>query len=309
MNKVIDLINTGELPKSTPHTCKCGGELITNPNMTTLECINYSCPFHQGYKLLNILDIFNIKCGIGEVKAINIIADLNIPHHMLIFKNEVLKELMYYSNEVSHVKLYNSLIDVRQNPIPLYKFINAFQLETLGTTRSKLIFSSYSSLEEFYDKFGLLDIDTKNYNLMNHIDFLEFLSGCLKIDTFSDTVMDIGRELIEVRNMLLNSVQDFNIQKVHDKTIYIAITGAITRQRDDDGNLFSPRQKYCEYLSQKSSINVIFTNLSKKHIDYLIMDTDMTNNSKYKKAMSMNIPIKTSDELYNELVSGGHANE
>ena len=71
--------------------------------------------------------------------------------------------------------------------------------------------------------------------------------------------------------------------------------------KDDEGNLFSPRDKFAKYVSDKVGANIQVVGFSENKTNVLIMDTDMRSNRKYQKAKKSNIPVMTSDEFLNKM--------
>lgn len=294
MSLVKDLIESKILPEALPHTCECGGELETNESLTEVWCSNPFCFVHNANKMVKMFDILGIKSNIGESRASEIVTSLKMLHPLEIFQEKFTDELMYLG-EKPYIDLASSVREFILHPIKLSTFIDAIQMETIGTTRANLIFNDFKTPDEFYNKLHSTE----------KVEFRKYLGECIKISSVSDTVKAIYDELIRAEKFIKYLAEPFKFQNVMDKTIYISITGPVTQLVDDNEKPFAPREKLGQYLTEKFNINVIPTSISKKHVSYLVMDTNMKGNSKYNKAIKGKIPVVTSLELYEILKNKG----
>lgn len=290
MALIKDLIEKNELPKSLPHTCECGGELETNEALTEVWCSNPFCFVHNANKMVKMFEILGIKSNIGESRATEITNSLKLIHPMQLFHEELIDALLLLGDK-PYLDLSVKLREFVKHPIKLSTFIDAIQMETIGTTRANLIFNDFKSPQEFYEKLHKTD----------KLEFKKYIANCIKVSYSSSTVKAIYDELIAAEKFIMLLAESFEFQETMDETLYISITGPVTRLVDDDGKPFSPREKLGQYLTEKFNINVIPSNISKRHVSYLVMDTNMTGNSKYNKAVRDKIPVVTSEELYNIL--------
>lgn len=298
---VKDMISKGLLPESTPHICECGEELLVNDTFTYCWCSDKECPTQIAYKLLEVFSIFRMKCNVGEIRAKKLAYGLGIKNPMEIFRDN-LDEVFYRIGDQWALDVLTETTRVKNEEMSLSMFIDAMQIPSLGTTRSNLIFSNYSTVEEFYDS---LKIDFEAELLYeDRLAIASLVAKYIKVDKYSDTVSNIVDDLLDYREDLLKFSKYFKFKESFGETVYVTLTGEIKELKDDDGKPFKPRERLCEYLSDKLKINVVSQGLSEKHIQYLVMDTDMTNNRKYKMAKSKGIEVVTSKQLY-DILKGG----
>ena len=287
--KIVDLIVHGEIPYTTPHLCECGVELVVNENLTQIKCGDPDCIIHNSQKFLDMLDILGIRVGIGDVNSESIMDALGINRPIEIFKPDLdIKNIPSRLYLVTN-KLMEKVKEIK-NGIEFDKFMMIQFLPILGRTRSKALFSPFGNPEEFY-KYIDEEMDLKDY-----------ISETLNIASYTDTVLSIKETLETKREQILDYAKWFKFKKSFGKEIYyITITGNILYVKDDDGNIFSNRDKFAPYLSEKFGINIQSVGFSVDKTNILIMDSDMRSNNKYRKATQNNIPVVTSLQFYNRL--------
>lgn len=283
---VKSLVEDGTLFPEFPYECECGSDLMTNDMMTSLFCSNLNCPTHQGYGLEAALKIWGIKAPIGEVTANSITQWIDINSPIEVLKPENIERIRMMGTSATY-DLADELDKFRKNPVKLWKIVDSMNLKNLGTVRAQKLFSNISSPTEFFSGFKQVT------------DMIVYISRQLGISGQSSTVYEICEILLGVSDILGRSETYINYEKI-DKTkssIRIAITGDVTLARDSDGKVFLPRERFADYLSDNYNVNVIIGGFSIKETSILIMDTDMTNNSKFKKAQANHIPIMQSDQF------------
>lgn len=286
---VKELIYEGKLPYTTPCECECGSDLLVNSSLTRLYCSNNACIVHSSQKFKEMLDILNIKVGIGDQLSEEIVNYLDITRPIEIFNvnfEDINIPSQYYT---AMRKLMDEINRIKTEGIDLYEFICILFLPILGKTRSKVIFSSFSTIQEFFDKFE------------NDSQLETYLSDVLEISEYTDTVQDIIETLNENKDWILEVSKWFKFNKSYGETFYITLTGSVLNVKDDEGNLFSPRDKFAKYVSDKVGANIQVVGFSENKTNVLIMDTDMRSNRKYQKAKKSNIPVMTSDEFLNKM--------
>lgn len=288
MKKVYDYIIEGILPPSTPHKCECGAELVTNGNLTSVECINPNCKIHNSQKLLDVLKILGITVGIGEKNSQEIIQLLKVANPVEILTvdfSKVKRPGAYYA---AIKNLVSEINRIKEDGIYFYKFMNLFFFEFLGRTRCKDLFSNITDPWEFYKKYP----DEKSIN--------KYVSERLGIQSFQDTVTVTTKDLIDNKDYILSIADHVKFKKaISGEIFYVTLTGSILYVKDENGNLFSERDEFPEYLSRKYGVNIQPVGFSVKKTRFLIMDSDMSANSKYKKATEHGIPVMNSREFEN----------
>lgn len=286
MKRVYDLILERILPPSTPHRCECGEELIVNENLTSVECQNPECRIHGSKKLIDLLNILGISVGIGENNSQEIMDILGIGNPVDIFEidfSAIVKPSRYF---VILTNLEKSIYKIKSEGIEFYKFIYLFFFKHLGRTRCKDLFSGISNPKEFFDKYP-------SEVLIN-----EYVSEKLNIMPYRDTVVMITNDLFNNKEYILDIASNLTFKEsVGGEIFYITMTGPILYARDDDGLNFSNRDKFPEFVSRKYGINVQAMGLTASKTNYLIMDSNMMSNSKYKKAQKYGIEVINSLEF------------
>lgn len=286
---VKELIYEGKLPYTTPCECECGADLLVNPSLTRLYCSNNACIVHSSQKFKDMLDILNIKVGIGDQLSEEVVDYLDITKPIEIFNinfDDIRIPSQYY---VAMKKLMDEITRIKEEGIDLYEFITILFLPILGKTRSKVIFSPFSTIQEFFDKFE------------NDSQLETYISEVLEISEYTDTVQDIITTLKENKDWIYEAASWFKFNKSYGDTFFITLTGSVINVKDDDGKLFSPRDKFAKYVSDKVGANIQVVGFSENKTNILIMDTDMRSNRKYQKAKSAGIPVMKSDEFLNKM--------
>ncbi len=286
---------SGIMPYNYPSKCRCGYEFKNNFNLTEAVCSNPSgCPTESAFKILNMLNILGIKCGIGKEICEDIAYNAeNYNHHLDLFKLSDLDLFRCRTLTSSRVlTLEYELEKINNNGgIRLATYVSLFNFDGLGETYCNKIFGNYDSLENFYNE--VMDSNSRR-NIAKY----------LGISEYTDTVIKIDKTLKSSRVLLLSYLDLFKIKESHNKTINICITGAITNVLDENGNFFKPREKFAEYLTDKYSINFIVEKSASAIVKYVICDNP-SGSSKERKAGNRLI---TSDKLI-EILEGGGCND
>lgn len=286
MKRVYDLILERILPPSTPHRCECGEELIVNENLTSVECQNPECKVHGSKKLIDLLNILGISAGIGENNSQEIMDILGISNPVDIFKvdfSNITKPSKYF---VVLTNLEKSIHKIKSEGIEFYKFMNLFFFKHLGITRSKDLFSGITSPQDFFREYP------------NEILINEYVSKRLNIMPYRDTVVMITDDLFNNKEYILDIASNLKFKEsISGEIFYIAMTGPILYARDDNGLNFSNRDKFPEFVSRKYGINIQATKINSNKTRYLIMDSNMMSNSKYRKAQKYGIEVVNSLEF------------
>lgn len=281
----------GIIPYNYPSRCKCGYEFTNNFNLTEATCSNpYGCPTESAFKILYMLNILGIKCGIGKEICEDIAYNAeNYTHHLDLFRLSDLDLFKCRTLTSSRVlTLEYELEKINDNGgIRLSTYVSLFNFDGLGETYCNKIFGNYDNLDKFYS-----EVMTDNSK--------QKIAKYLGISEYTDTVIKINKILKSNRSLLFSYLDLFKIKESHNKTINICITGAITNVLDDNGNFFKPREKFAEYLSDKYSINFIVEKSASAIVKYVICDNP-NGSSKEKKAGNRLI---TSDKLIEILESG-----
>lgn len=261
MKPITSYQASGQIPHQYPNKCECGTDFVINSTFTITRCPNPLCYITISQRLLKALKILNLK-GFGEAwceERVKLGIAYNTPSHMKI--------------------LYDSFsADVQSTPITYPKYIELFCVNNLGSTKCQDIFSSVTSLQDFYD------------NLSTHT-----LGNSLNMSYYCQTVTELYTELQSIKDEALFYESKFNIIKGFTKSLNVVLTGEI------DG--YKPRELFVDYIQQTYHINInLYSSVTKK-IDYLITDNQAMT-SKRKKAIKYHIPIITHSDFENLLKEG-----
>lgn len=246
----------GVIPSTYPNTCDCGSDFYINFNFTETKCLNPNCYITLSQQLLNAVSILEIK-NKGEkwaestVQALQpIYPDIN---HMFVLISSIPDDIL------------------KSKRITLSNYLELWCINKLGSTTAKNITKNVMDINDFFNKVSP-----------------EFISACMNISMFSDTVVYLYNILSSKKEDILYYSKYFNIATNKSKAINICITNEIYN--------FKPRSKFAEYLEEKYNITVYLYDSVTKKIDYLICDT-RTGTGKEIKAEKYKIPIVSSQEM------------
>lgn len=284
MRYIKDDIENGLVSDTIPYKCLCGSLLTVSDNDTLIECSNPNCIYKSSNSLAKSMKSLGISADVGEERAKLVYQYFdNITHPMDIFTSSfMIDQIPQYIQETDRKILKNirdaivmGLISIDKTGIPLWKFINAFNLKDIGEIRCQEIFTDFHDINEFYTSFH------QNPN--------EFISNKILIDENSDTVISICEQLTNYENKIKEVSKFFKFkEKSINKTYTIAITGPIENITDTNGAPIKPRERIAEVLGNLYGVNIIITKPKKtKNFDYLIMDKDMTDCNKFNKTVEI----------------------
>lgn len=258
------------IPDSYPVLCEDGWMLEVNDNETRINCTNRMCPVSNASKLDTALDLMEIDVKVAYEKALEVIVSLGLSHHMDIFNKamDVYEGLLVFEDgELSGtcVTVLNAVIRFLQDktPIDMHKFMNCWGLIQLGSTNSQKLFREVTSVEELYRR-----MDEKETW------FRFYASDKLNIASSSKTIQVIEDFLLEERDIIEYTAQNFNFKEKKIGNIGITITGEVKFATRDDGTKYKPREKFSEELSDKYGINISFTKHITQTTDFLICDNE-----------------------------------
>ena len=271
----------GVIPEEVPHECDCGGLLSTNyvkndynlnSSLSRIKCASIKCRVYESYKVDKALKILNLNLNIGPNRANTLLSIYNINNHMDIFGiSDFIKAHTYGKTYTEFVFKLRKLKEENKLIVTLPEFIELHCFPDLGKTKSQDIFCDFETPEVFFNK--MEDRET----LARHI------SEKLNIDIYSDTVMSITSLLIREKSEIIRVSGYFTFKKVGQKTYKVIITGEITQLRNEQGNLFKPRESIKEYFLNKYKVTLNIGSSGSSKIDYLISDNPNSNSSKMKK--------------------------
>lgn len=286
----ITLKVAGIIPYNYPGKCKCGYEFKNNFNLTEAVCSNpYGCPTESAFKIVNMLNILGVKCGIGKEICEDIAYNaLNYNHHLDIFSlsDLDLKECRTITTTRVMPLIYELEKINASGGIRLSTYISLFNFDGLGESYCNKIFGNYDNLDKFYK-----EIITDNSR--------KLISNFIGISPYTDTVINIDKILRNNKELIYKYINKFIIKSSHDTSISICITGAITRVLDNEGNFFKPRERFAEYLSDRFKINFNIEKTASNNVRYVICDNP-SGSRKEKKAGDR---LVKSDELIKILES------
>lgn len=275
-------------PTSYPTQCKCGYMFTSNDNLTKTHCTRPTgCPTESGYKILNVLDTLRIKCGLGKTLCEDIAYNAqNYLHHLDIFKLTNFDVLNCSSAVVPKIiAVQENLKKINEDGgIKLSTYIVLFNFTKIGETYATKIFEDYNNLIKFYED----NIDKKT-----SVEIRNYIASKINISSYTDTVYDIGKTLLENREILFKYLDLFKFKEVHSKTIRICITGSVRKVLDDNGNYFAPREKFADYITDKYNINCILDKAVTNSTNYVICDSPSGSN----KARKAGNRLITSDKF------------
>ncbi len=275
----------GELNTDFPIGCECGMLVVTNPQMTDLKCMNELCPVHKAFEVVNVLSKLGIQCNVGNARAEEILYAAKCKSHLDVFDPQVLENVktqsgMMYSSlsVVTAIKrIQEGLRIVNENGgISVATYMYCFRFDSMGETVCNNLFSQFSRIEEFYDKY-MTDMTTAR----------NFIASRLNQSPWTDTVTHIYQTLLKYKDSIYHYTKFFKFCEItNTDEISVCITNSITRSVDDNGNRFQPRDTFVEYLRKKYKRNIRYTNSFTNSTHFLICDLDV-NSSKSRKAKSL----------------------
>lgn len=192
MNRIKDLQMRGIVPLSYPNSCECGSDLYTNNEMTLTVCLNESCFVTLSQKLLQAVNLLQIKqIGVRWCEDITLL------------------ELSKTDTLLTHMDIFINNINFDE-PISLSTYLQLWCLPGIGLSNSNSITSQCKSIDDLYDK----------------LDY-QYLSDCLNISHTSITVANIYKLLKSNEIKIRYISQYFNIIKKNGKSITVCITGEV----------------------------------------------------------------------------------
>ena len=291
---ILTLKLLGVIGEDYGDRCDCGYYLLTDGSegkLTSISCTNPICPIESQFKIKEMLEILGIKVNLGEEKAGRIV-DYLFDHNIASYRNNL--DLLNLDEEIIF-QMPNSLIapllalkqaisDINaRGGITLAQYMSLWCFNGIGETYCNRIFSTYSSIEDFYK--DMLDYDDNgniSTSFESKIKGYKFISEFIHISFSTPTVKMIYETLLSVKDEVIRCIDIFKIKKVASKILQLCITGEILRVKQNDGSLFKPRERFAEYISNKYNINVILNKNYSNIVDFVIMDTP--SNSRKAKA-------------------------
>ena len=261
-------------------TCQyCGSDLLISINLKRITCSNNNCT-----KLLaNSLEYFLKSLGVrdfGPAVCYDIVNEMGLEYSYEIMGLDFEEMPQRYSDEVKF-KLWGQVQDAKRQPI--HKIIRALGLAGIDKSAEK-IFGSISTADDLREFLEFLMFgDTANQEIAT---ILGISPG--------DRSLAVLMEIINNSELILGAVEMFDIEPVkqasESKVINIAITGGIKGWKN--------KEQFVEHLNKKyDKVFIKYNTTFNKSIDVLVTDTSDPTSSKYKKAVSNQIPVISSDEL------------
>lgn len=252
-NYIVDMV---------PDKCECGADIVFSDSLKQVYCPNEDCYIkiaNRMYKMIQKLDIKNIDSN--SCKNICRKYKITSPYQLFLL-DQVIDE------KDKEYKIIKNILDNADKNRQLWEVVELSCIPDIENVAKKL-FYGYNSLGDAFD-----DIE---------YDKASFIAEKLGIKSSETSVLavKIYNKLIQYKDELLFGETQFEIAKLADKSIYIAIDGYI------DG--FKNKSEFIDYLSRiiNYKINVLLTNTVSNQIDVLVADKDISSN-KVKAAIKIN---------------------
>ena len=272
---ILDDIQNGVVPKTTPYLCKCGSKLIVNDNNTYIWCENSNCIFVGSKSIKKTFRDLTMYTNIGDTIATRLLTELDdVKEPMDIFTSKWLRGLQELQGlDYIRDNIILELNRVNNEGIFLWQLFSSFDIDALASTRCKDIFTGYSSVEEFYNDFN------------QNSSFL--IARKLNISPETDTIYSITKELQRLENKIKEVSKLFKIKETTDKVYNIAITGSIIHIMSEDGKRIKNRDNLADILYNMYGVTVNIRKPKNDNFDWLIMDEPMQEHNKFNKVSEM----------------------
>lgn len=262
----------GLVPEEYPDTCECGflfDATGQDGKYTSITCSNPKCPIHSQFTITEMLTKLGIKANLGEEKA-GIIVDhlinqknfdyrccmdlIAIPGNVLMYMPaSVVTPIIILQEKVKKINDNGGIT------LPVYMSLWCFP--NIGDTYCSRIFSTYSTIEEFYKDF--FDAPYQE----------GFIAKFLNISDTTTTVINITQTLKRNYDEILRCAKYFKFKKVAKTLLQLCITGEISRVKKPDGSMFKPRETFASYLMDKYGVNVVLNKSYNSKVDFVVMDS------------------------------------
>lgn len=279
---ILTLKLIGLVPEEYPDTCECGflfDATGKDGKYTSIVCSNPECPIHSQFTITEMLTKLGIKANLGEEKA-GVIVDYllqqkNFDYRCcmdLIALPENILMCMPSSVVVPLVTLQRKVKELNDNGgITLPTYMSLWCFSNLGDTYCSRIFSTYSTVDEFYTDF----FKAASQEV--------FISKFLNISESTATVTSITNILRKHYNEILRCADYFKFKTVAKTLLQICITGEVSRVRRPDGSMFKPRDTFATYLMDTYGVNVVLNKSYNSKVDFVVMDS-LSNSRKAQMA-------------------------
>lgn len=257
--------NLIQIPKNCP---SCGS--ILEFVGAELFCLNsIDCPAQNSKRVENFTSVMKIK-GLGP-KSIEKLYECFEYFDIVKLYELTMDELIDVLGEANGKKVWNEIQKSRSQS--LENFIHAIGIPKVGASAAKIIAKQAKTLEGIFDC-----VDSSNDDFIKELGQVKFNSLVSFVDSGQlDKLLEIQLNLQEVTET-----------NVADSTGLVAcITGKL--------NNYKNRKEAEQYLHSlgietKSSVTKVVTHL-------ICEDASKQGSSSYKKALSMNIPICTMEQI------------
>lgn len=252
----------------------CDNELSLSDNFTQLYCDNAYCSSKIAARLefmMKSLDIDNW----GESACLKAARDFKLKSPYAIFKltefNINYKDISNFKNKVDILK------KVRNKPIPFWRVVQIAAIPGIDTIAFKLL-NNYNSADEFYS-----DLHKEEVSLIYEKLGLSEESKVMGVRIYNT--------FVEYESEIRFGESIFNIQKVADTVISIAITGEVYG--------YSSKKKYIEELNDLygDKVTIYMSNTLTKNTYALICDNENSQTNKAVKAEKYGIKVFNSRQF------------
>ena len=269
-NELID----SEVLYHIPSKCDCGGDIEFTESLKQISCSNPTCYHKVASRLESMCKELKVD-GFGEATCLEIckFTGLISPYQAVKLKGIDIDTVSALDKKV------DSLLQELSKERELWEVVSLGNIPSIDSISYKL-FGKYNTVAEAYEDFETLQVPYIA-SLLGH-------SSGVMASTIYNT-------LLEYKNELLFAEKNFNIKKVNENKIIIAITGSVLG--------YSTKSEYVKKLNSilGDRAFVIRRDTVSKETNYLVCDNDSSSN-KYKTALRLQesgsgIEILSSAEL------------
>lgn len=260
---------SAEVMAELPRKCKCGHELVLTDNLVQLYCPNPTCYMKVGSRLEEMAKMIGAD-GWGESTCKEVCDQLNLMSPIDVFDEDV--RYSYPEGVSAWDKKMENISVALDKEWELYEIVQLLRLDGIVTIANKL-FRGYNNMSEAF-----ADFESGKAILV---------AERLGIGKGDESVMAVNvyNTLMQAKAELFKAEEIFKVKKACERQIKIAITGGVGG--------FKSKSQFVSKLNElgNGKISFFLNGTVTQDTDYLICDAGESGSSKYRKAMSYNIPI------------------
>jgi len=274
--KILSVVEENGIYELPTYCPSCGSELEWDDNKVHLMCNTVKCERKQLQQIIYFVQQLDMD-GISEGTINSLWNNYLIEDQYDLYKLDIncIKKLEGFQITKA-TNIINSINKTKN--ISIVKFINALGIDGIGEKLINLII----------DNFGNDFLNTLEYNKLVTINGIGEKTAELIINSVGLINYHINEaKKVNISVIYSNAVKeikkDVSDNKFKNKTIMI--TGKLSKGRKDI-------EKHI-----KENLGGLIGSSVNKNTDFLVCN-EVSNSSKYKKAIKLNIPIIKEDELY-----------